>query len=320
MRPSPRRGFTLVELLTAIAIIALLIGLLVPAVAKARDLARKVHSQSLLSALAKGCEMFQNEMGQYPRSSGGNPFEAANYPATQPPAVPLSGAQWLMLQLAGPDFQGYVKATGTPTAQDWLNWYNPQWVPPQGQTVPPRLSRYVDVTGKIAKSPDVYAKDQGLTLPDALKLGTQGDTNWPNNRLPFAVDAFGYPVLYYVANEQAKMPFSEWNGTVQAAVGRYDQKDNAPITGFGAAQPGFELGAGKPHPMATLGWSSSTPNNRPDPAASFAGKVYDRGLFDQNLRGSNLGKVWPYRPDTFQLYSPGRDGLYGTSDDVTNFE
>ena len=315
MRPSPRRGFTLVELLTAIAIIALLIGLLVPAVAKARDLARKVHTQSLLSALGKGCEMFQNETGQYPRSSGGNPFEAANYPAKQPPAVPLSGAQWLMLQLVGADFQGYVKVTGTPTAQDWLNWYNPQWVPPQGQTAPPRLSRYVDVSGKIAKSPEVYAKEQGLTLPDALKLGTQGDTYWPNNRLPFAVDAFGYPVLYYVANEQAKLPFADWSAGFNP--GRYDQKDNAPITGFGAAQPGFELGGGKPHPMATLGWSSSAPNNQPDPLASFAGKVYDRGLFE--MRGGG-GKVWPYRPDTFLLVSPNRDGLYGTTDDVTNFE
>ena len=70
-----RRGFTLVELLTVIAIIALLIGLLVPAVSAARNHAKKVATKSLHSALGKGCEMFHTDFDRYPISDGMNPFE-----------------------------------------------------------------------------------------------------------------------------------------------------------------------------------------------------------------------------------------------------
>ena len=28
----------------------------------------------------------------------------------------------------------------------------------------------------------------------------------------------------------------------------------------------------------------------------------------------------PYRPDTFQLISAGSDGIFGTEDDITNFD
>ena len=56
-----RRGFTLVELLVVIAIIALLVSILMPALGRARELAKRVQCQSNLSACGRSLEMYKNE-------------------------------------------------------------------------------------------------------------------------------------------------------------------------------------------------------------------------------------------------------------------
>lgn len=311
---APQRGFTLIELLAVIAIIALLIGLLVPAVSNVRDQARKASTAGQLDAVGKGCEAFHAETGAYPRSQGKNPFEPESG------NVDLTGAQWLVVQLVGPDFQGYVEPEvrndtnndGVIDARDWVAWYSPRWT---GTAT--RLPPYLDVSGKIAQSPELYAREGGLTLPDRLQLGS---SLWSNPKVPFLVDAFRFPVLYYRANAQARHPFAEWSGSTPRHPGRYDQVDNEIITGSEGAEDGWDLGAGLPRTeggMYKLGWSDSSPNTAPEPK-TFAHALYDRVLFEQTRQGTT-GKVWPHRPDTFILISPGKDGLYGTSDDVTNF-
>jgi prepilin-type N-terminal cleavage/methylation domain-containing protein len=68
-----RAAFTLVELLTTIAIIAVLIGLLLPAIQSARESSRRTACANNLKQLALGCLAFVESQGHFP--SGGWGFQ-----------------------------------------------------------------------------------------------------------------------------------------------------------------------------------------------------------------------------------------------------
>ena len=61
-----RGGFTLIELLVVIAILGVLVGLLVPAVQKVREVAANTTDKNNLQQLGYGCVNFNMQKGQFP--------------------------------------------------------------------------------------------------------------------------------------------------------------------------------------------------------------------------------------------------------------
>jgi prepilin-type N-terminal cleavage/methylation domain-containing protein len=64
--PLRTRGFTIVELLVVIFIIATLMGLLIPAVTIAKNRAKKVKAVSQLSQIEAGLKVYKDVNGLYP--------------------------------------------------------------------------------------------------------------------------------------------------------------------------------------------------------------------------------------------------------------
>ena len=322
-----RPGLTLVELMTVIAIIMLLIGILIPALSSARIQAKKSSTAGLIKAIESGCEMFRGDFKQYPQSRGPNPFESGS-------DFLLMGAQWLGLQLVGPDMRGIVNWKDVRNdsdgdqdidQDDWHNWYD---IETAGEYT--RLGPYASVDASAVQSlityPNVRSDITGW--PDELADGT---SNWPNDRIPFFIDGFSNPVLYYRATPKVDAPFTTGTPGSDFVVGRYDQADNGYITGSPGDVGRYPTGQMDGWDLAGAGYTTVFAHDLgefgyvedqltfPEPK-TFAAFFCDGNIFDNTADSSGNGRLSPYKPDSFVLISAGEDGTYGTTDDLTNFK
>lgn len=72
MKTNPSRGFTVIELLTVVAIIGILVSLLFPAVRSARVSANKTKTRVQFNQWAGALEAFRSEYGYYPALHSSN--------------------------------------------------------------------------------------------------------------------------------------------------------------------------------------------------------------------------------------------------------
>jgi prepilin-type N-terminal cleavage/methylation domain-containing protein/prepilin-type processing-associated H-X9-DG protein len=96
-----RSGFTLVELLVVIGIIALLISILLPALGKAREAANAIKCSSNLHAIGQGVAIYESEFhGMIPASNWYYGLQIIN--GVQSPTTPTAGyVHWSAMIFAG---------------------------------------------------------------------------------------------------------------------------------------------------------------------------------------------------------------------------
>ncbi|MCD4832013.1 MAG: type II secretion system GspH family protein [Anaerohalosphaeraceae bacterium] len=67
-----KKAFTVVELITVISVIAILVGVLLPALIQVKKMANNTKQKAQIQSIGVGLDLFKNDFGDYPPSHGFN--------------------------------------------------------------------------------------------------------------------------------------------------------------------------------------------------------------------------------------------------------
>lgn len=299
----------MVEILVVVGIIALLVGMLIPALTTVRRMAKEVKQKAQFTALDLGLASFKNDYGDYPESLWWIP------PA--PGARDYCGAQKLAEAMVGWDLLGFhpnsawrsdgLDAAGGPGSYDPARARDADG-DGVADTLNERKERYVEM-----EMVNAFRLGQSAA-GDGLFLGGTGDLEEntyvlcdvfqvPERKVLLANGKSvnpGTPILYYKANTSSRrfpIPATAASNAALCDESIYRVRDNTPLVALGRlADAGKAIGARRQHPLSN--W----------------GRFYEM-IEDPKV----AAQPWPYRPDSYILLSAGYDGLYGTDDDICNF-
>ena len=296
---SHRPGFTIVEMLTAIAIIAVLVSLIIPALSMVHKAADKARQRAQFHSIELGLEAFRADFGDYPESID-NQYKPEGVKAE---ADAYCGAQKLAEAMIGLDGFGFhpdsvfskdgLDKDGTPLYKpevddyiDVQSWSDEEKEAAKRENLTIRKGPYLELeTANAVKIKDLY---------DVTKLFP----NLGNNTFVLA-DMFGLvkhrstgkktgtPILYFRANAGR---FEHDETRINDGVNIYEYNDNKVLT----------------NAWPTPNWTSH--------------KMTPEIFYSDTLNPNFPDPPRPYRSESFILLSAGPDGRYGTSDDVYNFD
>lgn len=290
-----RKGLTLIEILTVVGIIAILVGLLLPATSMVRRLARETKQRAQFTAIGLGLEAFKNDFGSYP---------ASNLSVDAGAQFAYTGAQKLSEALLGRDLLGYHPQANLSTPDFTLTSpYNEA----NDLDIEIREDLYIDID---------TANPYRLGYVDQFKPGLFNTTNMNLMADSFAIcDVFGRwpikltelsrqvkvgtPVLYFRANPVMKMIGDGQSVSANTDLQQYTYNylDNEEMIRWMANQ--------------------LPPEQLPNESFYHGGAAW----FYRQIRDTRIFAVpTAMRRDSYILISAGHDGIYGTKDDIYNFE
>lgn len=287
------KGFTIIELLTVVAIITLLVGLLTPGMRKAKQIASNLKQRCQLYDIEVGLEFWYNENDD-------------SYPDSDLSGATLytTGSHKLAEALTGRDNHGFDSRSTWDAEIDESDTSIYGSLPPYSD----RNSVYIDSDKignfQIAQIYPIGATgvvypgdiDETSSVTGNSQAGVLTDV-FTNKRITMPITGesvkIGSPILYF----KAKNTTIYDSATPDQSIFNYN--DNWPIFTLGHNIDGVA----NPHPFSDLGTGVD----------DFYGS-----LVNPRARINGIGDPVPYNKDTYILISAGSDGLYGTSDDVTN--
>jgi prepilin-type N-terminal cleavage/methylation domain-containing protein len=283
-----KTGMTLVELLVVLGIIALLTGILIPALTLVQRTARETKQQTQFSAIDLALTGYKNDFGDYPPSNLTTDYGG------------YCGAQKMTEAIVGWDLLGFhhntawradgLDVTGGSGSYDPAQTRdtNNDGVP---DTFDERKGPYLDISSDSVFKLGNTATRQGLytntlTLAPDTYVICDAFGNQKIRLLDGQTVSAGAPILYYRANTSEKTIRGIYNPLDNDAIIQIkEQADNR---------------GDRRHP---LGWEDN-----------------DYQYFYDYIRDPKIdARAWPYKPDSYILISAGADGIYGTSDDIRNF-
>jgi prepilin-type N-terminal cleavage/methylation domain-containing protein len=312
-------GFTIVELLTVMAVIAMLLGILVPALNLVRKLAKDTNQKAQFHGIDVGIETYGNENdGQYPESR-----PLPNYAPTVANEQTV-GAQRLAEALIGRDMLGFDPNTS------WDADFDHLLKDRYASTKSPKVSSLAQVDASLNRRQGPYLKVErtdafqvGELYTDSIGAGLVYDgITYPSSPAPVLTDTYrvkkvvrsgknvmaGTPILYYKANINTKLfpdttvaPFASAVPDPNAEGSIYVSSDNERL---------IYLGTVKDQAIRHR-FDHSTPALVPEGRWFFYSTITNKQIVSQ---------ARPFNSDSYILMSAGADGIYGTRDDIYNFE